>query len=147
MKPNTILLILSLCAALLVPSLASAQSETPLDVCLDGNQKWAARADACRTAAEQGHAKAQYILGVMGESMEPTLPDGCVILIDRNRTRRREGRIFVVRTEDGLIVKYAGRAKGRWQLVSEHPSWEPMPWPTEAEMIGQAVWVARELPL
>ena len=36
------------------------------------------------------------IIGVMGESMEPTLPEGCVILLDHNRRRRREGRIFVV---------------------------------------------------
>ncbi len=30
------------------------------------------------------------IIGVMGESMEPTLPEGCVVLLDRN-WRRREG--------------------------------------------------------
>ena len=37
------------------------------------------------------------IIGVRGESMEPTLPEGCVILLARNRRQRREGRIFVVR--------------------------------------------------
>ncbi len=29
------------------------------------------------------------IIGVMGESMEPTLPEGCVILLDRNQRHRR----------------------------------------------------------
>ena len=67
------------------------------------------------------------IIGVMGESMEPTLPEGCIILLDRNRRQRREGRIFVVRTEDGLVVK---RADG-WQLVSDHPRWPDAPWPTQ----------------
>ena len=63
------------------------------------------------------------IIGVMGESMEPTLPEGCVILLDRNR-RRREGRIFVLRTTDGLVVKRAGKGTdGGWQLVSDHPRW------------------------
>ena len=67
------------------------------------------------------------IIGVMGESMEPTLPEGCIILLDRNRRQRREGRIFVVRTEDGLVVKRAGG----WQLVSDHPRWPDAPWPTQ----------------
>ena len=86
------------------------------------------------------------IINVMGESMEPTLPDGCVILLDRNRTRRLPGHIFVVRTEDGLIVKRAGKDKdGGWQLVSDHPSWKPVPWPDGAEVLGEVKWMAREL--
>ena len=86
------------------------------------------------------------IINVAGESMEPTLPDGCVILLDRNRTRRLPGHIFVVRTEDGLIVKFAGKDKdGGWQLASDHPSWKPVPWPDGAEVIGEVKWMAREL--
>ena len=65
MKPNTILLILSLCAALLVPGLAGAQGKTPLDMCLDGKLERASRVKACKTAAKQGHAKAQTNLGLM----------------------------------------------------------------------------------
>ena len=54
------------------------------------------------------------IIGVMGEAMEPTLPEGCVILLDRNRRQRWEGHIFVVRTEEGLVVKRAGKGTGGW---------------------------------
>ena len=86
------------------------------------------------------------IIGVIGESMEPTLPDGCVILLDRNRTRRREGQIFVVRTEDGLVVKRAGKdKKGNWQLLSDHPEWKPVSWPKDAVVIGEVKWSAVEL--
>ena len=86
------------------------------------------------------------IIGVAGESMEPTLPDGCVILVDRNRTKRYRGHIFVVRTEDGLVVKRAGKDEGGgWQLVSDHPEWKPQPWPYGAEVIGEVKWMAREL--
>ena len=82
----------------------------------------------------------------MGESMEPTLPDGCVILVDRNRTKRYRGHIFVVRTEDGLVVKRAGKDEGGgWQLVSDRPEWKPQPWPYGAEVIGEVKWMAREL--
>ncbi len=85
------------------------------------------------------------IISVMGESMDPALPDGCVILIDRNRTRRRSGQIFVVRTEDGLIVKRLGKdEQGNWQLLSDHEDWEPAPWPEDAVIIGEVKWSAVE---
>ena len=78
------------------------------------------------------------IIGVMGESMEPTLPEGCVILLDRNRRRRREGCIFVLRTEEGLVVKRVGKSTdGGWQLVSDHPRWPDVPWPDDAAIIGE----------
>ena len=85
------------------------------------------------------------IISVMGESMEPTLPDGCVVLLDHNRRSRHKGKIFVVRTEDGLVVKRAGKDPGgRWQLVSDHPAWPPQPW-ARATVIGEVKWMAREL--
>ena len=86
------------------------------------------------------------IIGVMGESMEPTLPEGCVILLDRNQRQRREERIFVLRTKDGLVVKRAGKGTGgRWQLISDHPRWPDAPWPGDATIIGEVKWMAREL--
>ena len=87
------------------------------------------------------------VIGVKGESMEPTLVDGCSILIDRNRRSRRVGRIYVVRTDDGLIVKRAGKSRaGHWQLVSDHPDkqdWPTLRWPDNAEVIGEVKWAAR----
>ena len=83
------------------------------------------------------------VIGVRGQSMEPTLPDGCTILVDRSRTRRRDGAIFVIDTEDGLIVKRLGKSGRRWQLVSDHPSWKPAPWPREAEVIGEVRWASQ----
>ena len=57
----------------------------------------------------------------LGESMEPTLVDGCSILVNQTGRRRRVGRIFVVRTDDGLVVKRAGKDRaGAWQLVSDN---------------------------
>lgn len=86
------------------------------------------------------------VIRVSGESMEPLLQEGDSILVDRKRRRRIQDRIFVVRTDDGLVVKRAGRDEdGGWLLLSEHPSWEPAPWPANAETIGQAVWTARSL--
>lgn len=82
------------------------------------------------------------MISVRGESMEPTLPAGFKILVDRERTRRRAGRIFVVNTAEGMVVKRLGRTGRRWLLLSDHPSWEPAPWPREAEVVGEVRWAS-----
>ena len=85
------------------------------------------------------------VLTVAGESMEPTLPDGCSMLVNRAQRRLRDGRIFVVRTADGLIVKRAVGEGGGWVLTSDNPSgeWPPVPWPDDAEVVGEVRWAAR----
>ena len=65
LSPNTILLLLALCAGMLAPGLAGGQGETQLNLCFDGRREWAARAKAYRTAAEQGDTEAQFRLGQM----------------------------------------------------------------------------------
>ena len=45
------------------------------------------------------------IVTVIGESMEPTLPDGASILVNMGQQEPRERRIFVVRIEDEIVVK------------------------------------------
>ena len=87
------------------------------------------------------------VIGVKGTSMEPTLTDGCSILIDLNRRRRTAGHLYVIRTDDGLIVKRAGKNRaGNWQLVSDNKDkkeWPTRPWPADAELIGEVKWAAR----
>ena len=53
------------------------------------------------------------VIHVLGESMEPTLVDGCSILVNQASQRRRVGHIFVVRTDDGLVVKRARQGSRR----------------------------------
>ena len=86
------------------------------------------------------------VISVHGESMEPILPSGCSILVDRSqgRRRRREGRIFVLRTEDGLVVKRVGRdEEGNWWIESEHPAWPRVPWSDTTEIVGEVRWLGR----
>ena len=78
--------------------------------------------------------------------MQPALPEGSWILVNRGQRRRREGRIYALRTARGLIVGRAGRDKARkWLLESDNPAWEPVPWPDDAEVIGEVRWMARTL--
>ena len=82
------------------------------------------------------------VIKVAGDSMEPTLPEGSSILVDRQRRSRRKGRIYVLQTKDGLMVKRAGREKAGWQLLSDNPYWPSVVWPDDAQVIGEVRWSA-----
>ena len=85
------------------------------------------------------------VIRVFGESMEPTLPDGCSILVDRSRRRQRHNRVYVARTDEGVVVKRLLHVGGSWTLSSDHPAWEPRPWPPDAQIIGEVRWMALTL--
>ena len=82
------------------------------------------------------------VIGVIGDSMEPTLPDGCKILVDRASRSRRNGRIFVLRTGEGLVAKRLARTRSRWELRSDNEGHPALPWPDETEIIGEVRWSA-----
>ena len=91
------------------------------------------------------------IIRVIGESMEPTLPDGCSILVNREQRQRRHGRIFVIRVgNDELIVKRTLKnPDAGWLIASDNPdrnAWPTQKWPPEGEPVGEVRWVWHSLP-
>ena len=85
------------------------------------------------------------VIEVVGDSMEPTLQNGSVILVDHRRTEARDDRIFCIRTDDGPVVKRLRRRKNAWELTSDNYDYPPRPWPPEAGIIGQVIWTGRSL--
>ena len=85
-----------------------------------------------------------------GESMEPTLPEGSLILVDLATEHPKSNKVFVIRTGDELIVKRLVRdPKVVWLLESDHPQrslWPTQLWPNDAEIVGEVRWVGRNLP-
>ena len=85
------------------------------------------------------------VIEVVGESMEPTICDRALVLLDHQRTTRRANRVFAVRSEDGLQIKRIAKAGGGWLLVSDNPEYGPVPWPREAQVVAQVMWTGRTL--
>ena len=87
------------------------------------------------------------IVRVAGEAMEPTVPDGCSILIDTASTERQDGRIFVVRIGDELLVRRLVQdPEAGWLLFSDNPdkaARPTVPWPEEATIVGEVKWLGR----
>jgi phage repressor protein C with HTH and peptisase S24 domain len=86
------------------------------------------------------------VIGVRGESMEPSLPEGSSILVDRSPSRPKDGCIYVFRTPDGLVVKRACKDPGGgWWLLSDHPAWKPTRCTGDTVIIGEVRWVGKTL--
>ena len=83
------------------------------------------------------------VIFVRGDSMDPTLPDGCSILVDRGSRELREGGIFVLRTADGLVVKRTVLRDGGWILSGDNPDWVPVPLSEGDRVVGEVRWSGR----
>ena len=96
-----------------------------------------------------GRSEALSVIRVEGDSMLPTLADGDNILVDTDdRERLRDG-IYVLRTDDALLVKRLGvnPATRRLTIRSDndtYPSWDNCD-PATVTVIGRVVWVGRRL--
>lgn len=90
------------------------------------------------------------IIGVRGDSMEPTLSDGDDVLVDLgdNQSRLRDG-IYVLRMDDSLNVKrIAIEPQGRKiSVVSDnpaYPSWNSLD-RRAVHIVGRVLWFGRKL--
>ena len=84
------------------------------------------------------------LVRIKDDSMAATLPDGCSVLVNREQTQLREGRLFAFNHEGKLLVRRAGKdASGTWLLECDHPDWETVTWPDDAVVVGEVRWMAR----
>ena len=75
-----------------------------------------------------------------GDSMEPTIHDGDLVVVDTGRTDPRDGHLFAVRTKAGLVTKRLRRRAGRWLLASDNPTRRPHPMAEDDRILGQVAW-------
>jgi len=89
-------------------------------------------------------------VSVKGDSMEPLIPDGATILVNRDNTSIVNGKVYAFRCQGELLVKRLYRGNGGFIARSENPAGgyqdlhldESDP---EIEIIGRAFWVGFKL--
>lgn len=85
------------------------------------------------------------IIVARGDSMMPTIADGDEMLVDRADCRpTRQGAIFVVRLEDGLLVKRVSLGPAGVKLVSDNPAYRPII-RRSVDIVGRVVRLSRSL--
>ena len=86
------------------------------------------------------------MLAVTGDSMEPTLQDGDLILVDeQNRRVDRRGGIYVLRLDDALVVKRLRMAGDTIAILSDNPAFpaiEPRRL-DEIDVVGRVAGLSR----
>lgn len=89
------------------------------------------------------------IISVKGESMEPTLLDDDIVLLDASKTNLSYDGLFVLRFNDALHVKRIGRSyrKGHITIISDNKDLYPqIEAPVgEVEAVGKVLWYGRKV--
>lgn len=88
------------------------------------------------------HAAHLAAVRVDGDSMEPTIRSGDVLLLDRAQTHPRDGAIYVMRRDDWLVAKRVQLlAGGRVRVISDNPAYPPEEVaPEQLDLLGRVVW-------
>lgn len=92
----------------------------------------------------RSHPKNLAIIGVKGKSMEPTLSDDDIVMVDLSKTDLSYDGLFVVRDGgDSLLVKRISRGsrRGTVMLVSDNPQYPNQERSFEdVEVVGKVIW-------
>lgn len=88
------------------------------------------------------------IVHVTGTSMEPTIVDGAVLLVNTRNREPRNGSIFAMAYGEDLIVKRLIQTPTGWVARSDNPDGNPdIPINADRhiEILGRAVWMGAKL--
>ncbi len=80
----------------------------------------------------------------LGCSMEPTIRTDDILVLNLDETEPREGAIFVVRTDTGLVVKRLQQDGDAWTMVSDAGDRDPRPVAEGDRIVGRVVWFGPE---
>lgn len=75
-----------------------------------------------------------------GDSMEPTIHDGDLVVVDAGRTDPLDSQLFAVRTDAGVVIKRLRQKRGRWLLTSDNPARRSRAVTEEDRILGQVAW-------
>lgn len=99
----------------------------------------------------KGQISKMVLMRVEGDSMEPEIHHGDVVLIDQSQTQPRPGALFAVRVEDLVYIKMVDAKPGKITLKSMNPAYDPLEIDARGDLadgiriIGKAIWLGREL--
>lgn len=90
------------------------------------------------------------IIDAIGDSMQPTIHDGDVLLVDLRQKEPQDNGIFVLRLDNQLYAKRLHTRPGREIVVhSDNPASPPFPVALGrtqgVDIIGRVVWAGRDL--
>lgn len=97
--------------------------------------------------ARKGNAKDMVLIKVSGDSMEPTLLNGDLVLVDRGRNYLEpQGGVYAIALDDVIMIKRVQPTGDRVRIISDNKMYEPFEVTADQVNInGKVIWFAREL--
>ncbi|WP_421903177.1 LexA family transcriptional regulator [Maridesulfovibrio sp.] len=96
----------------------------------------------------KGNPSDMVLMEVYGNSMEPELKEGDIVLLDQSRKDILAGGIYAVGVEDTVMVKRVEKRPGQVVLHSDNKDYAPIHLGGDelenVRVLGQVVWVSRE---
>ncbi|WP_419786922.1 LexA family transcriptional regulator [Pseudodesulfovibrio sp.] len=96
----------------------------------------------------RGNPANMVLMEVVGNSMEPELKEGDMVLIDESRSDVLAGGIYAVGVEDTVMVKRVERLPGTLVLRSDNVDYSPIHLSGDelnnVRVIGKVLWSSRE---
>ncbi len=77
-----------------------------------------------------------------GDSMEPTIRDGDLVVVDQDRRVAVDDQLFVVRTGERLVVKRLRHVADHWNLVGDNPAHLSRSMTADDRIVGRVAWHA-----
>lgn len=98
----------------------------------------------------KGQISQMRLMRVSGDSMEPTLRDEDVVLIDLSQTETYTGKIYAVGIDEEIVVKRLDKKPGMLVLVSDNRQFYPplevaLDESSNVRVLGRVIWMAREV--
>ena len=98
----------------------------------------------------KGQAGRMVLMRVTGDSMEPEIQDGDMVLLDQSQNTPRPGLIYAVSVEDMIYLKEVNAQPGKLVLSSYNPAYAPIEVDMRGDLadavkiLGRVVWLGRE---
>lgn len=88
------------------------------------------------------------IITASGDSMQPTIPDGSLLVVDRSQQEPKNGHIMVLNVGDDLLVKrIRRRLDNQLEIMSDNPAYAPETLGPDAlrqlRVVGRVVYFCR----
>lgn len=84
-----------------------------------------------------------------GDSMEPTISDNNTLMIDTSQQDLQDGHIYVIRTNDHLVVKRIQNTLDGFILISDNKEYKEIEITyskaEDLQVIGRVVWIGKDL--
>ena len=77
---------------------------------------------------------------VAGDSMEPGIRDGDLLVVDHDRVEPEDGAVFVFRAAGGLLVKRLRWQQRRWVFASDNSRYRTRPVREGEQVVGRVAW-------